>query len=164
MSFERAVMCLLCTALLLLALPSTSQAQDSYIRVTMSSPWGHTEIVSITQTPDGAVVSKEQQHPRSVSAGAPATSAQRGELTISPQQYTAFRTQMIDLGVTQLKSFVQPNIEDAATYYFVGELDGTPFEFSVYGVPADLEDQSYFQIIRAMRTSAGAIEMKEVPR
>jgi hypothetical protein len=154
-----------CALLLLLGSPVSVLAQDSTIRMTMSSPWGHNETLTISETPSGATIVKQWQRPRNVKDQVrPAMVTEEGQLTISPEQFTAMTTQLLELGITRLEDYVQPNIEDAATYHFEGELDGTPFEFSVYGVPADFENQSYFRVLRMMRENAREIEMREVQR
>jgi hypothetical protein len=85
-------------------------------------------------------------------------------MTISHEEFNGFTGKLTELGVFDLGDYVQPNIEDAPTYHFEGKLEGTTFDFTVYGILSDFEDLDYVQILRALHEIAEDIEMEEVPR
>ena len=155
-----------CALLLLLISPSIVLAQDAFVRLTMSSPWGFGETLVITQTPSGATILWQWQRPAAAGmrAGSPPVLSHEGETEVSPDRFTGIARQLTELDIASLGSFVQPNIEDAGTHHFEGKLGETTFDFTVYGVPADFEDQSYFRILSILYDSAKDIEMKEVQR
>jgi hypothetical protein len=141
-------------------------AQDSNVRVTWSNSWGFGETLSISQTEEGATILREFVRPAPAIQGveAPSVLSRQGDMTISQEQFTTFIGRLMELGIADLGNYVQPNIDDAPTYHFEGTLEGTEFNFTVYGILSDFEDAGYAPVLRTLYEVAQDIEMEEVPR
>jgi len=147
---------IVCYTLLLLVLSiSTAVAQDDFIRITTTTPWGFDVVQSIVETPGGATLTKEVRYPQ-------AAGVKRGEVTMSSGQFVQIADQLIALGVNELGDLTQPNIEDAATHHFEGRLAGETIDFTVYGVLSDLHDTRYVSVLRVLKQATYNIEMEEV--
>ena len=78
--------------------------------------------------------------------------------------FTSIIDQLRELDITSLQSYSQPNIEDASVYHFTGSIDGESFDFRVYGVLYELDDNRYHRIVSALMSQANDIQMREVRR
>ncbi len=153
----RVLVVLCCTFLILAASMSTASAQDSFVRVTISNHWGFVETHNITGTPAGASVLWQFDDPR-------ATNLKQRRTTLAGDRFSAFMQRASSLGITNLEDYTQTDIEDGANYRFEGVVNGQSFDFTVYGVLGDLDDQRYFQILGHMKDKSKDVQIEEVPR